>query len=117
MGKKNRHRKGSGVHVKPSKPRNRWKTRKAEYLHEPVVTVVEPSVDQQRYAPHRTRMYVLKRDKYKCRYCGVPVTNETANMDHVIPWKLGGKSVARNLVTACRDCNRRKGNSHWQPNL
>jgi 5-methylcytosine-specific restriction endonuclease McrA len=28
-----------------------------------------------------------------------------ANIDHVVPWKLGGKSDDSNLVTACWSCN------------
>lgn len=28
-----------------------------------------------------------------------------ANVDHVIPWKLGGKTAPENLVTACWACN------------
>ena len=85
-------------------------------LHRSTITVVEPTIDEQRYAPHQVRMAALERDGFKCRYCGASVTNETANMDHVIPWKKGGKSVTLNLVTACRGCNKEKGNSHWVPN-
>lgn len=29
--------------------------------------------------------------------------------DHVMPFKLGGKTDLGNLVTACSDCNLRKG--------
>lgn len=64
----------------------------------------------ERYAPAWLRLAVLERDDYKCRYCGVPVTDETANIDHVRPWKLGGNTVAKNLVASCRSCNRAKGN-------
>jgi len=81
----------------------------------PVRVISPPTTDTQRYAPHAVRMRVLRRDGYECRYCGVKVTNETANMDHVIPWRDGGKSVERNLVTACQPCNKKKLNEHWQP--
>jgi 5-methylcytosine-specific restriction endonuclease McrA len=30
-------------------------------------------------------------------------------MDHVIPRSQGGKTVWENIVTACRECNRKKG--------
>ncbi len=30
-------------------------------------------------------------------------------VDHVIPVSKGGQSTLNNLVTACRDCNRKKG--------
>ena len=56
------------------------------------------------------RMEILERDKYKCRYCLAAVTNQTANIDHVIPWRNGGPTRKSNLVTACSDCNRKKLN-------
>jgi len=105
----------SGLRVKPGRVNKTSKLRNSVDLHEEVVTVKPPTIDEQRYARHGTRMYVLRRDDYRCRYCGKLVTNDTANMDHVIPWKLGGKSVASNLVTACRRCNKAKGNKHWVP--
>jgi 5-methylcytosine-specific restriction endonuclease McrA len=55
-------------------------------------------------------MSILVRDGYKCRYCGVSITNDTANMEHRIPWKYGGKTNSDNLVTSCRSCNKAKGN-------
>jgi len=71
--------------------------------------------DQRRYASGPLRARVLLRDNYRCRYCGTGVENDTANVDHVIPWKYGGQTRMRNLVTCCRDCNRRKGNNTWKP--
>lgn len=73
--------------------------------------------DNQRYASGPQRLLILKRDSNQCRYCGIEVTNETANMDHVKPWKFGGLTTFENLVTCCQDCNKAKGNKRigWEP--
>jgi 5-methylcytosine-specific restriction endonuclease McrA len=54
-----------------------------------------------------TRKNILKRDMYKCAYCGrsdLPLT-----IDHVVPKARGGEETWENLVTACVACNNRKG--------
>ena len=50
---------------------------------------------------------VLKRDRYKCQYCG---SQEHLTIDHVVPRSRGGKTTFENCVTACRSCNHKKGN-------
>jgi 5-methylcytosine-specific restriction endonuclease McrA len=61
------------------------------------------------YAPAKLRMFVLKRDRYRCQYCKREVTYENANIDHVVPWPKG-KTVPQNLVSCCQDCNKPKFN-------
>ncbi|MFW6116553.1 MAG: pentapeptide repeat-containing protein [bacterium] len=56
--------------------------------------------------PANLRQAVLDRDDYICRYCGR--RSQTMEVDHVIPVSQGGTSMLHNLVTACRDCNRKK---------
>jgi hypothetical protein len=54
---------------------------------------------------------VYKRDGYRCRYCaaeGVPMT-----VDHLVLWEDGGPSIPENLVTACRRCNKTRGNTEY----
>jgi hypothetical protein len=46
----------------------------------------------------------------RCVYCN---TTEDITLDHLKPKTLGGRNEARNLVTACGSCNRKKGSSHW----
>lgn len=77
------------------------------------VTVTPPSkpVDSQRFGTPTMRQRVLVRDGGKCAYCGAHVDNDTANLDHVLPWKLGGRTNEANLVLACRECNKAKGNA------
>jgi len=51
---------------------------------------------------------VFKRDRYACRYCGrddVPLT-----VDHLVLWEEGGPSIEKNLLSACRKCNKKRGN-------
>lgn len=55
-----------------------------------------------------TRQNVFKRDKFKCQYCGF---DKDLTLDHVVPRSKGGKSTWNNLVTACKKCNARKGDS------
>lgn len=50
---------------------------------------------------------VFRRDNYTCQYCGH--TGKELTLDHVIPRRLGGSHTWENLVTACRQCNHRKG--------
>lgn len=54
------------------------------------------------------RFEIYKRDGYLCYYCGINVLELSATqatLDHIYPESLGGKSVASNLVTACKTCN------------
>jgi hypothetical protein len=54
---------------------------------------------------------VYKRDDYKCRYCGrddVPLT-----VDHLVLWEEGGPSTEANLVSACKKCNKARGNMQY----
>lgn len=53
-----------------------------------------------------SRHNVMRRDNYKCQYCG-GVKNLT--LDHLLPRSRGGETVWQNLVTACSRCNSRKG--------
>ena len=55
---------------------------------------------------------VFKRDNYTCRYCGasgVPLT-----IDHLILWENQGPTIEENLVTACRKCNKTRGNTEYK---
>ena len=57
-----------------------------------------------------TKKNVLLRDDYRCGYCGRPIDNRSATVDHVTPKSAGGKSIWTNLVAACGECNARKRN-------
>jgi len=55
-----------------------------------------------------TRYNIFKRDHNQCQYCG---TEKNLTLDHLIPRSKGGKSSWKNLVTACKTCNARKGDN------
>lgn len=57
-----------------------------------------------------TRYEILRRDKFRCRYCGVPATEAEIHIDHVVPLALGGTNARWNLTSACLECNMGKGN-------
>ncbi len=63
---------------------------------------------------------VLKRDNYKCCYCG----RSAKTIDHVMPRSRGGANDYLNTVAACFPCNNKKDNKtpkeakmpmRWQP--
>ena len=56
--------------------------------------------------PNFTRFNVFLRDKFTCQYCG---SNKELTFDHLLPRSKGGKTNWNNVVTACSDCNVRKG--------
>jgi len=54
---------------------------------------------------------VFRRDSYECRYCGkndCPLT-----VDHLVTWETGGPSIEENLVSACKKCNKVRGNDSY----
>lgn len=53
-----------------------------------------------------TRHNIFKRDNNQCQYCG---TSKDLTLDHLIPRSKGGKSSWKNLVSACKKCNAKKG--------
>lgn len=82
----------------------------------PSITIAVPAVISYvkgyavpRKAQRFSRRGVLSRDDYRCQYCGARKLPRELNYDHVIPRKLGGKTVWDNIVTCCYPCNTRKG--------
>jgi 5-methylcytosine-specific restriction endonuclease McrA len=62
-----------------------------------------------------SRKNLFIRDNYSCQYCGCEKEANQLTYDHVIPksvWKnkIGSPTCWTNIVTACVECNRRKGN-------
>ena len=57
----------------------------------------------------KIRFMVLRRDGFKCKYCGRSVKqNVILNIDHVIPKSKGGDYSFENLITSCFECNQGK---------
>jgi 5-methylcytosine-specific restriction endonuclease McrA len=57
------------------------------------------------------RYKIFKRDRFRCKVCGVTNANAVLEIDHIIPISKGGRTVESNLQTTCFDCNRGKSNS------
>ncbi|WP_044959741.1 HNH endonuclease signature motif containing protein [Butyrivibrio sp. WCD2001] len=47
-----------------------------------------------------------------CPFCGELLTPDNAELDHIIPPRLGGKTEEKNMRYLCRECNRRKANKY-----
>lgn len=69
------------------------------------------STPARKAVPKRVRYEVLRRDGFRCRYCGGEAPDVKLTVDHVMPVVLGGADDPTNLVTACRDCNAGKSSS------
>lgn len=54
------------------------------------------------------KLRVLKRDQFRCTYCGTPGTQAELEIDHIIPASRQGSNHISNLTTACRRCNQKK---------
>jgi hypothetical protein len=59
----------------------------------------------------RLRFEILRRDGFKCRYCGTVAAAAELRVDHVIPEALGGPSEPSNLATSCDPCNSGKSST------
>jgi 5-methylcytosine-specific restriction endonuclease McrA len=95
---------------------------KAELLHDDPEKVIRTVNDEYSYpSVIRLRRYInlpyakivlsrrniMKRDQHTCQYCG---TKSDLTLDHVLPRSRGGEDSWENLVTACNQCNVKKGN-------
>jgi 5-methylcytosine-specific restriction endonuclease McrA len=56
-----------------------------------------------------SRKNVWVRDEGLCQYCCKNVSFKTFTIDHVLPKKLGGKTIWENVVACCYQCNQKKG--------
>lgn len=48
------------------------------------------------------RRRVMERDGWTCQLCGAPADE----VDHVVPWSMGGTDDLDNLRALCRRCHR-----------
>lgn len=74
------------------------------------------SKPQHQYRYQQLRPKVLKRDNYRCHWCGIQLRRPGSDVgapphvDHVVPVALGGAPFdMANLVASCRRCNLSKG--------
>lgn len=66
----------------------------------------------------RLRSRVLIRDNCQCRMCGTSPLKDPQvilQVDHILPWSRGGRTVLGNLQTLCAPCNGGKGDLMLRP--
>lgn len=66
--------------------------------------------EAQRKARYGNQKRRLLRENAVCSYCGIPLSLETARLDHRIPLSKGGSNGYDNLCLACEKCDTEKGN-------
>ena len=74
--------------------------------------------NKKRDIPDKLRISVLKRDNFKCVFCGRSPALEPGvilHIDHIIPFSKGGETVRENLQTLCNRCNWGKGKDALNP--
>ena len=54
---------------------------------------------------------VFRRDGYACCYCGND--NTPLTIDHLITWESMGPTIEENLLSACRKCNKTRGETEY----
>lgn len=62
-----------------------------------------------RQIPPLTNRELFHRDRHICAYCGREHQALRLTRDHIRPVSHGGADTWMNVVTACRNCNQRKG--------
>lgn len=86
-------------------------------LEVPVVLRLRRYVNVPRRGARWSRVGVLRRDGYRCIYCGVVATELREGrqldrgdftIDHIIPRSRGGTNTWGNTACACYACNQRK---------
>lgn len=86
-------------------------------VHSPSVTMKVPSIVMAtdyvkwKHEVKFNRSNVYLRDEYTCQYCEERFPVPELTYDHVVPKADGGGTNWKNITTACRDCNSRKGDN------
>lgn len=64
-----------------------------------------------KWCPKVKRLSIYMRDHGRCVYCE---SQSELSLDHLAPVCKGGSNNARNLVTACLQCNCERGPKPWR---
>lgn len=77
------------------------------------ITGIERAIlrKSQRNIEEGMKWEVLRRDDFKCRYCGIDHVPMT--VDHIVLWEDLGLTDPDNLICACRKCNKTRGNMQY----
>lgn len=76
----------------------------------------------QRVISGAVQQQIWHRDGFQCMYCGQGIPKVQLTVDHFVPVERGGKDEPSNYLSACRQCNKNKGNQDpeqycWDHNL
>lgn len=63
-----------------------------------------------RHSPALSNTKLFARDRQVCAYCGQHFALDDLTREHIQPVSRGGGDTWMNCITACRNCNGRKGN-------
>lgn len=77
-----------------------------ERLQELVKAFLRKS-EYRKIIPVETREKLLLNQNFKCVYCGKTIDN-TAHVDHIVPFKYVGDELNDNLQMLCGNCNEKK---------
>lgn len=104
-------------------------------LHIPTVIRLRRYVNVPRRGARWSRQGVLRRDGYRCIYCGLQagerqgsrqLTHADFTIDHIVPRSRNGRNTWGNTACACPTCNQRKGDRmpheagmslRWEPKI
>jgi 5-methylcytosine-specific restriction endonuclease McrA len=82
--------------------------------HPAVIRLVRFVHVPRRFRRQVTNTFLFARDRYTCQFCGRTERalgfRECLTRDHLVPISRGGTNEWTNVVTACSNCNTRKGN-------
>jgi 5-methylcytosine-specific restriction endonuclease McrA len=67
-----------------------------------------------RLEPALSNPKLFARDRHVCAYCGDRFEFDHLTREHIVPTSRGGDNTWKNCITACRNCNGRKGNRTLQ---
>ncbi|MFN3617432.1 MAG: HNH endonuclease [Aquabacterium sp.] len=67
-----------------------------------------------RQHPSLSNAKLFARDRQVCAYCGGRFALDDLTREHIVPTSRGGHDTWMNCITACRNCNGRKGNRTLQ---
>jgi len=80
----------------------------------PVFMVNEPFTETTgmrkitRHIPRAMFLRIVRRDNQTCQECGKVLKDDEIEIDHIIPFSLGGPTEEHNLRVMCTDCNSSK---------
>ncbi len=89
----------------------------AEYLSS-LIKYRKSAKYQRQLMTSSLREFILNRDEYTCKACGVSKESQShllLEVDHMMPISKGGITIESNLQALCWKCNRAKSNKILEP--